>query len=115
LGSHVKEGDPARRSSKNGHDDVQQYLRRHTGTLRSFGFLYPGAQEHESLKDSLNHPLMLNAMTGKVTIPQKDRIPTGFAALTQTLPRVHNNLGNVYVAQKKFDLAGEGVSHCLTG
>lgn len=54
---------------KTGTTTIQQYLRAQDDNLRSLGFLYPGALEHEIMDAWINHPLMFNAMMGRVIGP----------------------------------------------
>ena len=54
---------------KTGTTTIQQYLRKQDDNLRSVGFLYPGPREHPVLDAHYNHPVMFNAMMGKMKTP----------------------------------------------
>lgn len=56
---------------KTGSTTIQKYLRYQEEKLRSFGFLYPGPRDHQVMDARLHHPMMLNAMAGKMIIPLK--------------------------------------------
>lgn len=56
---------------KTGSTTIQKYLRLQHEKLSSLGVLYPGPREHQVMDARLHHPMMLNAMTGKMIIPMK--------------------------------------------